>query len=159
MSENKETVQNQEQQPEQKPDAVQPAKRGKAERAGYVQQPVITEVGDATITATLTQTALSTPPETETIAEINSTTKPKDSHPTISDAQLKAYFEKAGIEYNGIDELKKKLSGQKEPVQESDDQKAEREKAYEKRMLDVFTSGTGTVDQYAAIKNLSLIHI
>lgn len=83
------------------------------------------------------------------------TTKEKVDKQEFSEDQLKSYFEKQGIEYNGMDELKKKLNTKAEPLQETDEQKAAKEKSYEKRMVDLFTEGKGTVEQYAAIKSLA----
>ncbi len=90
MSETKENIQ------EQK---TETAKRGRTERGGYVQQPIVPLAGEPvvslpngeTITTTVTQTPLSQPPNTETVEETKTTTT-KTSTPDISDDQLKAYF-------------------------------------------------------------------
>lgn len=70
----------------------------------------------------------------------------------LSEAQLKAYFEKQGIAFESIDALKEKLSP-KEII--SPEEKKRQELAAEKKLVDLFVEGGGTVEQYVAIKNIA----
>lgn len=76
--------------------------------------------------------------------------------PTVTDEQLKEYFKAQGIDYEGIEKLKEKLSTPVQTnVQETTEQLQAKELAKEKRMLDKFITGGGTAEQYVALKNLA----
>ena len=70
----------------------------------------------------------------------------------LTDEQLAAYFKSKGIEYEGIDKLKEKIHPPKELSKE---ELAKQQQAKEKRLVDMFVAGGGTVEQYVAIKNVA----
>lgn len=78
----------------------------------------------------------------------------KEAKPQFTDEQLKEYFKAQGIDYEGVDKLKEKLTPNKS-TELTDEQKVEINKAKEKRVMDLFLSKGGTVEQYVALKGLS----
>lgn len=82
----------------------------------------------------------------------NATTSPA---PTFNDEDLKKYFKEQGIDYEGIENLKAKLTAPLTTTELTEEQKKEKELAKEKRIVDKFVSGGGTVDQYVALKNVA----
>lgn len=82
------------------------------------------------------EAAIKTDPNTA-----NATTKEpqppanNDKEPEINEEALKAYFEKQGIQFEGIDKLKEKLTAPAAPPVLTDDQRAEQQRQYEQRML------------------------
>ena len=70
----------------------------------------------------------------------------------LSDEQFKAFLEKKGISIDSIDALKEKLSP-KDVI--SPEEKKKQELAFEKRLVDIFVEGGGTVEQFVAIKNIA----
>lgn len=77
--------------------------------------------------------------------------------PTITDEALAAFFKEKGIEYEGIDKLKEKLTApaQTTAIADTPEQIKAKELAKEKRILDKFISGGGTAEQYVALKSLA----
>lgn len=74
--------------------------------------------------------------------------------PALTEDQLKAYFESQGIKYEGLEKLKEKVNY--EPSNEPTiEQKEAAVKAKEKRAIDKFIAGGGTVEQYVAIKGVA----
>jgi len=72
----------------------------------------------------------------------------------ITDESVKAYLKEKGIPFESFDDLKEKLK-QKVEKKETAEEKQAKEQAGEKRMLDLFMSGGGTIEQYASLKDLS----
>ena len=70
----------------------------------------------------------------------------------LSDDQLRSFLEKKGIVIDSIDALKEKLSP-KEVI--TPEEKKKQELAAEKKFVDLFVEGGGTVEQYVAIKNIA----
>lgn len=72
-----------------------------------------------------------------------------------TDEQLKAYFEKQGIAFEGIDKLKEKLTTPAEKKELSPEEKEKAEQAKEKRLIDEhLAQPKATVDQFAALKTI-----
>jgi hypothetical protein len=72
--------------------------------------------------------------------------------PELTEAQLASFFEKQGIKFEGLDKLKEKINY--EPAQEpTEEEKAKQALVREKRLVDLFVAGGGTVEQYVYIKN------
>lgn len=89
-------------------------------------------------------------------ALIDNTKKVEDKAkdiPALTEDQLKAYFESQGIKYEGLEKLKEKVNYEPstEPTVE---EKEAAIKAKEKRAIDKFVAGGGTVEQYVAIKEI-----
>lgn len=86
-------------------------------------------------------------------AAANATTSPAPTN-ELTEEQLTAFFKEKGIEYEGIEKLKAKLTAplNNEPTEE---QKKAQALAKEKRIVDKFVSGGGTVEQYVALKNVA----
>lgn len=87
----------------------------------------------------------------------DTTAQQKETAVEINEDQLKAYLEKQGIKYEGIEKLKEKANYEpsNEPTVE---QKEAAAKAKEKRMLDAFIAGGGTAEQYVAIKGVAEVN-
>lgn len=83
--------------------------------------------------------------------------------PKISQEELKAFFEKSGIEFDGdLEALKTKLSksNSQQPtnensVEETEEQKAQKAQAFERRMLDFYLQNGGTAEQFVTLKNVA----
>lgn len=71
--------------------------------------------------------------------------------PEFTEAQMKAFFEKNGILIDSLDALKEKLS----PKDISPEEKKKQELAAEKKLVDIFVNGGGTVEQYVGLKDVS----
>jgi hypothetical protein len=82
------------------------------------------------------------------------TTTTVDTPSELTDDQLKAYFEKQGINFEGIDKLKEKLTASvTEPtITEEQKEKAAIEK--EQRIINEHLSRKGTVEQFTTFKNI-----
>lgn len=86
-------------------------------------------------------------------AAANATSAPA---PTFTDDQLRDYFKTVGIEFDGIDKLKEKLTAPAQThTEETPEQIKAKEIAKEKRVVDKFISGGGNFDQYTALKNVA----
>jgi len=72
----------------------------------------------------------------------------------LSEEQLAKFFEKKGMKYEGLDKLKEKINYEPslEPTVE---QKEAAIKAKEKRVIDKFIAGGGTVEEYVSIKSVA----
>ena len=70
----------------------------------------------------------------------------------LTDEQLKSFLEKKGIVVDSIDALKEKLTP-KEII--SPEEQKKQQLAAEKRLVDLFVEGGGTVEQYVAIKSIA----
>lgn len=75
--------------------------------------------------------------------------------PAFTDEQLREYFKTQGIEYEGVEKLKEKLTVPQAQTQLTDEQIKTQELAKEKRVVDKFVAGGGTVEQYVALKNVA----
>lgn len=74
----------------------------------------------------------------------------------LTEEQLKEFFKSKGIEYDGLDNLKSKLTASQNTSTElTEEQKKVQALAKEKRIVDKFVSGGGTVEQYVALKNVA----
>lgn len=74
--------------------------------------------------------------------------------PEFTEAQLASFFEKQGIKFESLDKLKEKINY--EPAQEpTEEEKVKQALAREKRLVDLFVAGGGTVEQYVSIKNIA----
>lgn len=98
----------------------------------------------------------STPSDNQPKPDITKTTTAQTSPQAeeLTEDQIKAFFEKKGIAYEGIDKLKEKIEYKPE-VPLTDEQKAEQSKAKEKLLLDAFIKGGGTAEQYVGIKAIA----
>lgn len=76
----------------------------------------------------------------------------------MTEEQLKAFFEKQGMKYEGLDKLKEKVNYEvpAQTVELTKEQKEEQAKAEEKRVLDFYIANGGTAESYVAIKNILL---
>lgn len=83
----------------------------------------------------------------------NATTPPAPTLPTPD--QLKEYFKSLNIEYEGDDKIKEKLAATQNQPQLTDEQVKAQEAAKEKRVLDKFISGGGTIDQFVALRQVA----
>ena len=72
----------------------------------------------------------------------------------LTEEQLAAFFESKGVKYEGLDKLKEKINYQPES-QPTEEEKAKQALAKEKRLVDLFVAGGGTVEQYVAIKGIA----
>jgi hypothetical protein len=72
----------------------------------------------------------------------------------LTEEQLTAYFKSQGISYEGIDKLKEKINYHP-PVELTEEEKTKQSLAKEKKLVDLFIKGGGTVEQYVAIKNIA----
>lgn len=83
-------------------------------------------------------------------------TKATPPAPTeFTDEQLKEFFKSKGIDYDGIDNLKQKLTAPQTTTELTDEQKKAKALAREKRIIDRFTSDGRTIEEYMAIKGIS----
>ena len=94
------------------------------------------------------QTTSEADANTKTNAALNTT--PAD----LTEDQVKSFFESKGIKYEGIDKLKEKID-YKPPVEFTPEQISEQQKVREKRAVDLFIKGGGTVENYVAIKSVA----
>lgn len=78
----------------------------------------------------------------------------KEKPPTFTDEQLKAYFETQGIKFEGIDKIKEKLNYEP-PKVETPEEKTAAALAKEKKEVDIFVKGGGTIEQLVAIKQVA----
>lgn len=74
----------------------------------------------------------------------------------IDEEKLKAFFEKQGLKYEGLDKLKEKINyvapePEKEQTPEEKEAKA---KAEDKQLLDLYIGNGGTAEQFVAMKNI-----
>ncbi len=81
-------------------------------------------------------------------------TPPADDQPAITDEQIAKYFKDHGIEYDSIDKFKEKQAAAT-PAAQTAEQIEAAERQMEKRRVDIFVSGGGTLDQYIALKNIA----
>lgn len=91
------------------------------------------------------------PEKKEETAKAESTEQ-KTNKEDLSEDQIKAYFEKQGVTYNGIDDLKSKLSP--EDVISPEELKKQQLEA-ERKYVDVVVNGGGTVEEYVQMKSLA----
>lgn len=114
------------------------AKRGKVERAP-VAQFVEEEIGK--------------PVENKTTQAAPTAEKPAEEAqaPELSEDQIAAIFKAKGVKFDGWDKLKEKTETQTQAAPTEEELK-EKEKAFEKRMLDRFIEKGGTAEQYVALK-------
>lgn len=79
-----------------------------------------------------------------------------DTPSTLED-QMKGWFEKQGIQWTGLDDIKSKLAKTKDADQPplTDEQKQAAERDRENRRLQIYLKGGGTIEQYAAIKSVA----
>jgi hypothetical protein len=73
----------------------------------------------------------------------------------LTDDQLKSVLKGKGIDFENFDELKSKLTTPAAPVELTAEQKAEQEKAFEKRMLDFHLERGGTPEEFVALKQVA----
>lgn len=76
----------------------------------------------------------------------------------LTEDQLKAFFEKQGVVYEGIDKLKEKLTAPAATAAAAtltDEQKAALEKAKEDKIINQHLSRKGTPEQYVAFKSIA----
>lgn len=99
-------------------------------------------------------------PESKSVTETSATstkektqkqTESTDKSPSLSDDDIRNYFKEKGIEYDGVDSLRKKLK----PTEESLEQERREKSEFEQKMVDAFVNGGGTVEQYVALKKLA----
>lgn len=81
-------------------------------------------------------------------------TPANNSPAELTDDQLKAFFEKQGIAFEGIDKLKEKLASPAAPPVLTDEQKAKLEKEKEDRIVNAHLARNGTVQQLAIYKEV-----
>lgn len=79
--------------------------------------------------------------------------------PEVNDEQLKELLKGKGISFENFDELKTKLTTPAAPVELTAEQKAESEKALDKRMLDHFIETGGTAEQFVALKQIAAMDL
>ncbi len=82
----------------------------------------------------------------------------QSSQPAVemNEDQLKAYFEKNGMVYEGLDKLKEKLTtAPASTATLTEEQKAELEKQKEDRILNEHLSRKGTAEQFVAFKEIA----
>jgi len=126
---------------------------GKPERVNVNVNKISDQVQN-TLTKTNSEGANATPSANEVVSEIKTETTAPDIKDAITDEKVKEYFKSLGIDYESAEKLKEKLNHKPEdPITE--EQKAEIIKAKEKRLVDKFVSGGGTVEQYVAIKSVA----
>lgn len=97
--------------------------------------------------------AASTESASEVAKEVLASTEEVKEVPNeISDEQIKAYFEKQGIVYENIDSLKEKLAPSEVLTPEEIQKRANEA---DKKYVDLFVQGGGTVDQYVDLKSIA----
>lgn len=92
-----------------------------------------------------------TPPADTTPTNTNANTPPVVVDPT--DEQLKAYFDKIGVPFEGVDKLKEKLTAPPK-TEATPEEKEKAEKDKETRVVNEHLSRGGKVEQFAAYKNI-----
>lgn len=76
----------------------------------------------------------------------------KETKTELSDDDLKAILKDRGIDFESFDTLKESLKPK--PAEQTEEAKAAIAAAFEKRQIDLFMANGGTVEQFAAIKNV-----
>lgn len=125
--------------------SVGKVRSGKFDVSAYADSDVLTADEEDTDSETGTK---ATSAKEKVEGENTASTVPDE----LSDEQFKAFLEKKGISIDSIDALKEKLSP-KDVI--SPEEKKKQELAFEKRLVDIFVEGGGTVEQFVAIKNIA----
>jgi hypothetical protein len=121
--------------------------------AGSYQAPTVTPPADNGTPPAGTPPA-TTPPADNGTPPAAAGTPPVE----LNDDQLKEFMKSKGIEgFESLDDLKTKLTkaNTPAPVEPTPEEKAAKEAAFEKRMVDHFMSHGGTVEQFAIYKELA----